>query len=34
VSITVPMNIVHNPFIELLRLLMERFPLLNAILSH
>jgi PKD repeat protein len=33
VSITVPMNIAHNPFIELLRLLMERFPLLNAILS-
>jgi len=34
VSITVPMNIVHNPFIELLRLLMERFPLLNAIMSY
>jgi PKD repeat protein len=33
VSITVPMNIAYSPFIELLRLLMERFPLLNAILN-
>jgi len=33
VSITVPKNIAYSPFIELLRLLMERFPLLNAILN-